>query len=97
VISYQSSKPFTHSLIIIATIAKAESHSTSSDLSAVKTEITTIRSLFSEWSLPNLRHPPKVHELASQLNSNRDSNDEWYFGVRLVWMATHCRKSASQS
>jgi hypothetical protein len=40
-LSYQSSKPFTHSQIIIATIAKAEWHSTRSDLSAVKAGITT--------------------------------------------------------
>jgi hypothetical protein len=38
--SYQLPKPFTHSQIIIATITKAESHSTRSDLLAVEVEIT---------------------------------------------------------
>jgi hypothetical protein len=41
--SYQSSKPFTHFLIIIATILKAELHGARSDLSVVKVEITTER------------------------------------------------------
>jgi hypothetical protein len=39
--SYQSSKPLTYSQSIIATIPKAKSQSTRSDLSAVKAEITT--------------------------------------------------------
>jgi hypothetical protein len=39
--SYQLSKPFPHSQIIIATITKAESHSTRRDIPAVKVEITT--------------------------------------------------------
>jgi hypothetical protein len=38
--SYQLSKPFTHSLIIIATIKKAESHSNHNDLPAAEAEIT---------------------------------------------------------
>jgi hypothetical protein len=38
--NYQLSKPLTHSLSSIATITEAESHSTRSDLSAVKAEIT---------------------------------------------------------
>jgi hypothetical protein len=44
-VSYQSSviKPYTHFLIVIATITKAESHSTRSDRPAVKAEITTER------------------------------------------------------
>jgi hypothetical protein len=41
--SYQSSKSFTHSQRVIATITKAESQSTRSGLSAVKAEITTER------------------------------------------------------
>jgi hypothetical protein len=41
--SYQLSKLFDHSLIIIATISKTESHGTRCDLSAVKTQITTER------------------------------------------------------
>jgi hypothetical protein len=43
IISYQLSKPFTHSLIIISTITKAESHSTRSDISATKAEIAIDR------------------------------------------------------
>jgi hypothetical protein len=42
-LSYQSSKPFTHSQIIIVTIAKTEWHSTGSNLSAVKAGITAER------------------------------------------------------
>jgi hypothetical protein len=41
--SHQSSKPLTHCQIIIATITKAQSHSTRRELSAGKTEITTER------------------------------------------------------
>jgi hypothetical protein len=40
---YQLLKLFAHSQSIIATITKAESHGTRSDLSAVKAEITTER------------------------------------------------------
>jgi hypothetical protein len=39
-VSYQLSKPFTHSRIIIASITKAESRSTRCDLSAVEVKIT---------------------------------------------------------
>jgi hypothetical protein len=41
--SYQLSESFAHSLIIIATITKAESHSTRTDVSALKAEITPER------------------------------------------------------
>jgi hypothetical protein len=42
-LSYQLSKPSTHSQIIIATIKKAESHSNHNDLPAAEAEITPER------------------------------------------------------